>query len=226
MALGINGRRVGISFHHHVVVFLAVLTDDALVHVARVILFPQEREKVRRPTLRIPAKTSPPALRLVRQPPRNRREWRFATSRALPGTGNRPKEKVMANRGDRWKRRALFALFFMLLVLPSLAGCTSGMSALGEPPAASDVDVDPWPRQLASGDNTFSLFQPQYESWDQGRLSGRAAVAVENRVSSQPKYGVIRFRSEEHTSELQSPCNLVCRLLLEKKKKKTTINDE
>src|SRR5256885_10694409 len=36
---------------------------------------------------------------------------------------------------------------------------------------------------------------------------------------------VLRFltdqlsRSEEHTSELQSPCNLVCRLLLEKKKK-------
>src|SRR2546426_9370768 len=29
-------------------------------------------------------------------------------------------------------------------------------------------------------------------------------------------------RSEEHTSELQSPCNLVCRLLLEKKKKITT----
>src|SRR2546426_9145556 len=29
----------------------------------------------------------------------------------------------------------------------------------------------------------------------------------------------IRWRSEEHTSELQSPCNLVCRLLLEKKKK-------
>src|SRR2546426_8413228 len=30
-----------------------------------------------------------------------------------------------------------------------------------------------------------------------------------------------RVRSEEHTSELQSPCNLVCRLLLEKKKKNT-----
>src|SRR2546426_9009853 len=30
-----------------------------------------------------------------------------------------------------------------------------------------------------------------------------------------------RVRSEEHTSELQSPCNLVCRLLLEKKKKIT-----
>src|SRR5256885_6950413 len=30
------------------------------------------------------------------------------------------------------------------------------------------------------------------------------------------------YRSEEHTSELQSPCNLVCRLLLEKKKKDST----
>src|SRR5205807_10033712 len=33
---------------------------------------------------------------------------------------------------------------------------------------------------------------------------------------------LMQFRSEEHTSELQSPCNLVCRLLLEKKKKKHT----
>src|SRR5256885_11587968 len=30
--------------------------------------------------------------------------------------------------------------------------------------------------------------------------------------------GALLHRSEEHTSELQSPCNLVCRLLLEKKK--------
>src|SRR2546426_1575417 len=35
-----------------------------------------------------------------------------------------------------------------------------------------------------------------------------------------PPASVADFRrSEEHTSELQSPCNLVCRLLLEKKKK-------
>ena len=31
------------------------------------------------------------------------------------------------------------------------------------------------------------------------------------------------LRSEEHTSELQSPCNLVCRLLLEKKKRNTSL---
>src|SRR5437016_11639304 len=39
-------------------------------------------------------------------------------------------------------------------------------------------------------------------------------------ISSRPT-----TRSEEHTSELQSLTNLVCRLLLEKKKKKTTFND-
>src|SRR5256885_5226106 len=33
-----------------------------------------------------------------------------------------------------------------------------------------------------------------------------------------PIFEIRRVRSEEHTSELQSPCNLVCRLLLEKKK--------
>src|SRR2546426_4783030 len=44
------------------------------------------------------------------------------------------------------------------------------------------------------------------------------AHEVVNRV---PRLHVaaLRVRSEEHTSELQSPCNLVCRLLLEKKKK-------
>src|SRR5256885_6822943 len=37
-------------------------------------------------------------------------------------------------------------------------------------------------------------------------------------VISPPTTTTLLLRSEEHTSELQSPCNLVCRLLLEKKK--------
>src|SRR5256885_5635801 len=37
--------------------------------------------------------------------------------------------------------------------------------------------------------------------------------------STRKKLCILVRRSEEHTSELQSPCNLVCRLLLEKKKK-------
>src|SRR5260370_14303332 len=50
----------------------------------------------------------------------------------------------------------------------------------------------------------------------------RAAAATPRRVENVKRSGVGRpcgLRSEEHTSELQSHLNLVCRLLLEKKKK-------
>src|SRR5256885_7512424 len=48
-----------------------------------------------------------------------------------------------------------------------------------------------------------------------GAVLGQSGAPVEWKT-----YG----RSEEHTSELQSPCNLVCRLLLEKKKKTQTLS--
>src|SRR2546426_8420984 len=55
--------------------------------------------------------------------------------------------------------------------------------------------------------------------------SGRrspSSVCVWGNSASAPR----TVRSEEHTSELQSPCNLVCRLLLEKKKKKEHKNKD
>src|SRR2546426_7960790 len=45
-------------------------------------------------------------------------------------------------------------------------------------------------------------------------------VTIDRVVNSWSADELVEWRSEEHTSELQSPCNLVCRLLLEKKKKK------
>src|SRR5256885_5414845 len=48
-----------------------------------------------------------------------------------------------------------------------------------------------------------------------GGLDREAAAGEAAGAASSPSQ---KIRSEEHTSELQSPCNLVCRLLLEKKK--------
>src|SRR5688500_19732610 len=45
-----------------------------------------------------------------------------------------------------------------------------------------------------------------------------AGRPVERRIARRVFERQLHPRSEEHTSELQSPCNLVCRLLLEKKK--------
>src|SRR2546426_5627334 len=53
------------------------------------------------------------------------------------------------------------------------------------------------------------------------KTHGRPHVSNDNPFS-EAQFGTLKYRptrSEEHTSELQSPCNLVCRLLLEKKKK-------
>src|SRR5688500_19805707 len=50
-----------------------------------------------------------------------------------------------------------------------------------------------------------------------GGAPGRSEAAP--RGAGGEQLPLVRGRSEEHTSELQSPCNLVCRLLLEKKNK-------
>src|SRR5205807_5259270 len=59
-------------------------------------------------------------------------------------------------------------------------------------------------RVQANGQTRFATTAGSYESANDRRLH----------------FGLGDARSEEHTSELQSPCNLVCRLLLEKKKHK------
>src|SRR5438093_9688463 len=56
---------------------------------------------------------------------------------------------------------------------------------------------------------------------DLGQRGGRVLGGVELRPVRRLHTAGQRQRSEEHTSELQSLTNLVCRLLLEKKKKKT-----
>src|SRR3989454_4573043 len=55
---------------------------------------------------------------------------------------------------------------------------------------------------------------------DRAPVPGGAAVGDAAPRQRAPRAHPRARRSEEHTSELQSPCNLVCRLLLEKKKKK------
>src|SRR5256885_3878337 len=66
------------------------------------------------------------------------------------------------------------------------------------PPAAVPVDA----RGLPS---------PPASAWPSSPANGAAADVVASGASP-----AAARRSEEHTSELQSPCNLVCRLLLEK----------
>src|SRR5256885_3090338 len=58
--------------------------------------------------------------------------------------------------------------------------------------------------------------RPRASTWGAAAACPRAPGRG---TRSPPRQRLWADRSEEHTSELQSPCNLVCRLLLEKKKK-------
>src|SRR2546426_8046758 len=78
------------------------------------------------------------------------------------------------------------------------------------------VDIKPfseWHQRFPDVDN-LQLDLSNYESC---LIALAGATWVYNHAADMGGMGYIE-RSEEHTSELQSPCNLVCRLLLEKKK--------
>src|SRR2546426_5843030 len=65
---------------------------------------------------------------------------------------------------------------------------------------------------------------PEHERGFEPVAEGKRKHSQEGHARARPRHARsdlagLSDRSEEHTSELQSPCNLVCRLLLEKKKK-------
>src|SRR2546426_8909012 len=80
--------------------------------------------------------------------------------------------------------------------------------------AAVQVQLDDVKPRALVVDSIQTVFLPELESAPgsvaQVRECGARLMMLAKRLG-------IATRSEEHTSELQSPCNLVCRLLLEKK---------
>src|SRR2546426_8266751 len=97
-------------------------------------------------------------------------------------------------RTDEKRKDAYWGAYHAYTQALAEAGVMVGGAGLQPPPLATTVRLKNGKRQVQDG--------PFAEAKEQ--LGG---------------YYVIR--SEEHTSELQSPCNLVCRLLLEKKKSTT-----
>src|SRR2546426_1282783 len=104
-----------------------------------------------------------------------------------------------------------------------LAGCqdaaapSHGSPALGATPTMSIQANPPFVLHQvppASTDNNIDKWLSDHFVWLYPGAERGEKLFVHLPGGANP------IRSEEHTSELQSPCNLVCRLLLEKKKKK------
>src|SRR2546427_5592070 len=86
------------------------------------------------------------------------------------------------------------------------------------------MNASPEPRRIACMPRRYAWMRVACGSWKRPPCMAPQKFAS-NLKYVQPHFSRIVRRSEEHTSELQSQSNLVCRLLLEKKKKKTIIRE-
>src|SRR5688500_16837898 len=134
----------------------------------------------------------------------------------------------------------------MTFTTSSISGALRDASTTDAPSAASVADAarpNPRPAPVTIATWPIRRGTPETIAKGCGRLANGAGESAGERVGElvdvaflvqrpegdpdrlQPWLGQlldddpVLARSEEHTSELQSPCNLVCRLLLEKKKK-------
>src|SRR2546426_276031 len=121
----------------------------------------------------------------------------FAVFRPRTARAKRAKDRFLLRKRYQLSERQRIGQPFFLNSSSSPLAATLILSPGLNSPSSSLIE---------SGSSNFSWMV---------RLSGRAP-----NCGSYPSRA---SRSEEHTSELQSPCNLVCRLLLEKKKPKIYI---
>jgi hypothetical protein len=71
-----------------------------------------------------------------------------------------------------------------------------GRTVLGQqtpppPPAAADVTPDPWPKMAKLGGATYSIYEPQLDSWNYYEYAAHAAVSVLAAGAKEPVFGVI-----------------------------------
>jgi hypothetical protein len=98
----------------------------------------------------------------------------------------------------------LIGLLMIPVVGPSAYGQTAGgvPSQQEEQPPAAAVTPDPWPKVLKQGGVTYTIYQPQLDSWDMYRLEAHAAVSVLSAGAKDPVFGVIEITATTQVHRL------------------------
>jgi hypothetical protein len=108
------------------------------------------------------------------------------------------------------KRNSFRAVFAFSLVL-TLVSCGSPranedqqlvMTQSDNQPDGSEVTPDPWPKILKQDAATYTLYQPQLDSWDGYNLIAHAAVSVLPSGAKDPSFGVIEITAKTHVFRL------------------------
>ena len=72
----------------------------------------------------------------------------------------------------------ILAMFASLLPAGVFAQEDDGNDDEGDTAAVANTPTSAWPIKFESGRNSYVVYQPQFDKWDNNRLEGRSAVAV------------------------------------------------
>ena len=68
---------------------------------------------------------------------------------------------------------------------------------------AKEIPESPWPREIDTPNGTVVIYQPQPEKFNDNRLEGRAAVAIELKDSKEPVFGAVWFKARLDTDRAE-----------------------
>src|SRR5262245_61313307 len=71
----------------------------------------------------------------------------------------------------------------------------------GDQPAAAAVTPDPWPKTIEQGGATYTLYQPQLDSWDGHTIAAHAAVSVRPAGAKEPDFGVLEITAQTYVAK-------------------------
>ncbi len=91
-----------------------------------------------------------------------------------------------------------FALFLAVTMLSQQAA----IAQWDDQPDGSQVTPDPWPKIVKQDGATYTLYQPQLDSWDGYNFAAHAAVSVLPAGAKDPDFGVIEITAKTHVFRL------------------------
>jgi hypothetical protein len=99
-------------------------------------------------------------------------------------------------------KRNIFKFVFALSLAAMMAGQQAAIAQWDNQPDGSRVTPDPWPKVVKQNNATYTLYQPQLDSWDGYNFAAHAAASVLPTGAKDPSFGVIEITARTHVFRL------------------------
>src|SRR5215467_5874910 len=95
-------------------------------------------------------------------------------------------------------QRTIFRFVFALSFAVVMVSPQSAIAQWDNQPDGSQVTPDPWPKIIKQDKATYTLYQPQLDSWDGYNFAAHAAASVLPSGAKDPSFGVIEITAKTH----------------------------